>query len=127
MATRVTDGASTGEAAALVSRVSRLRRSRARALLSLNLKKKRDYSQSTENEQKIQSVTKLVETLCPEGHISCFFDTVYCTSTWKMKLSLPIPSKQSSSKRLENCTFLYPILLKISHQKLAYKWLCFAK
>ena len=34
MATRVTD-------AALVSRVSRLRRSRARALLSLNLKKKR--------------------------------------------------------------------------------------
>ena len=40
MATRVTDGA-------LVSRVSRLRRSRARALLSgLNLKKKRDCSQS---------------------------------------------------------------------------------
>ena len=34
-------------AAALVSRVSRLRRSRARALLSLNLKKKRDCSQST--------------------------------------------------------------------------------
>ena len=34
MATHVTD-------AALVSRVSRLRRSRARALLSLNLKKKR--------------------------------------------------------------------------------------
>ena len=33
-------------AAAPVSRVSRLRRSRARALLSLNLKKKRDYSQS---------------------------------------------------------------------------------
>ena len=33
-------------AAALVSRVSRLRRSRARALLSLNLKKKRDCSQS---------------------------------------------------------------------------------
>ena len=33
-------------AAALVSRVSRLRRSRARALLSLNLKKKRDWSQS---------------------------------------------------------------------------------
>ena len=40
MATRVNDGA-------LVSRVSRLRRSRARALLSLNLKKKRDCSQST--------------------------------------------------------------------------------
>ena len=39
MATRVTE-------AALVSRVSRLRGSRARALLSLNLKKKRDYSQS---------------------------------------------------------------------------------
>ena len=39
MATRVTD-------AALVSRVSRLRRSRARALLSLNLKKKRDCPQS---------------------------------------------------------------------------------
>ena len=34
-------------AAALVSRVSRLRRSRARALLSLNLKKKRDCSQSS--------------------------------------------------------------------------------
>ena len=33
-------------AAALVSRVSRLRGSRARALLSLNLKKKRDCSQS---------------------------------------------------------------------------------
>ena len=33
-------------AAALVSRVSRLRLSRARALLSLNLKKKRDCSQS---------------------------------------------------------------------------------
>ena len=33
--------------AALVSRVSRLRRSRARALLSLNLKKKRDCSQSS--------------------------------------------------------------------------------
>ena len=34
-------------AAALVSRVSRLRRSRARALLSLNLKKKRDCWQSS--------------------------------------------------------------------------------
>ena len=33
--------------ASLVSRVSRLRRSLARALLSLNLKKKRDCSQST--------------------------------------------------------------------------------
>ena len=40
MGTRVND-------AALVSRVSRLRRSRARALLSLNLRKKRDCSQST--------------------------------------------------------------------------------
>ena len=40
MATRVNDGA-------LVSRVSRLRRSRARALLSQNLKKKRDCWQST--------------------------------------------------------------------------------
>ena len=39
MATRVTDGA------IRASRV--LRRSRARALLSLNLKKKRDWSQST--------------------------------------------------------------------------------
>ena len=52
MATRVTDGAKretlfSSRAAALVSRVSRLRRSRARALLSLNLKKKRDCSQST--------------------------------------------------------------------------------
>ena len=43
MATRVTEGA---RRAALVSRVSRLRRSRARAMLSLNLNKKRDYSQS---------------------------------------------------------------------------------
>ena len=42
MATRVTDGA-----AAFVSRVSQLRRSRARALLSLNLKETRDCSQST--------------------------------------------------------------------------------
>ena len=40
-------------AAALVSRVSRLRRSRARALLSLNLKKKRDCSQSTKIPAKI--------------------------------------------------------------------------
>ena len=58
MATRVTEGARrerhekreslfSSWAAALVSRVSRLRRSRARALLSLNLKKKRDCSQST--------------------------------------------------------------------------------
>ena len=39
MATRVTDGARR-------SRVPRLRHSRARALLSLNLKKKRDCSQS---------------------------------------------------------------------------------
>ena len=37
-------------AAALVSRVSRLRRSRARALLPLNLKKKRDCSQSRRGE-----------------------------------------------------------------------------
>ena len=35
-------------AAALVSRVSRLRRSSARALFSLNLKKKRDCSQSSD-------------------------------------------------------------------------------
>ena len=53
MATRVTDGARrerhslSSRAAALVSRVSRLRRSRARALPLLNLKKKRDCSQST--------------------------------------------------------------------------------
>ena len=49
MATRVTDGARR-ERHALVSRVSRLRRSRARALLSgLNLKKKRDCSQSLQH------------------------------------------------------------------------------
>ena len=41
MATRVTDGARRER------RVSRLHRSRARALLSLNLKKKRDCLQST--------------------------------------------------------------------------------
>ena len=57
MATRVTAGARrerhekrdslfSSRAAALVSRVSRLRRSRERAFLSLNLKKKRDCSQS---------------------------------------------------------------------------------
>ena len=51
MATRVTDGARlqslfSSRAAALVLRVSRLRCSRARALLSLNLKKKRDCSRS---------------------------------------------------------------------------------
>ena len=45
MATRVTDGAR--REMALVSRVLPLRRSRARALLSLNLKKKRDRSQSS--------------------------------------------------------------------------------
>ena len=43
MATRVTEGA---RQTALVSHVSRLRRSRARAMLSLNLSKKRDCSQS---------------------------------------------------------------------------------
>ena len=43
MATRVTDSARRERH---VSSVSRLRRSRARALLSLNLKKKRDWSQS---------------------------------------------------------------------------------
>ena len=42
MAMRVIDGARRD---ALVSRVSRLRRSRARALPSLNLKKKKDCSQ----------------------------------------------------------------------------------
>ena len=52
MATRVTDGARrerlffSSRAAALVSHVSRLRRSRAPSLLSLNLKKKKDCSQS---------------------------------------------------------------------------------
>ena len=35
-----------GTKKALISRISQLRRSRARALLSLNLKKKRDCSQS---------------------------------------------------------------------------------
>ena len=61
MVTRVNDGATqerhenvlfSSRAAALVSRVSRLRRSRARALLSLNLKKKRDCSQSTLNDKR---------------------------------------------------------------------------
>ena len=59
MATRVTENARrerhekretlffSSRSAALVSRISRLRRSRARALFSLNLKKKRDCSQST--------------------------------------------------------------------------------
>ena len=58
MATRVTEGAGrerhenretlfSSRAAALVSRFSQLPRSRARALLSLNLKKKRDCSQSS--------------------------------------------------------------------------------
>ena len=57
MTTRVTEGARrerhekreslfSSRAAALVSRGLRLRRSRTRALLSLNLKKKRDCSQS---------------------------------------------------------------------------------
>ena len=57
MATRVTEGARrerhekreslfSSRAPALVSRVSRLRLSRARALLSLNVKKKRDCSLS---------------------------------------------------------------------------------
>ena len=58
MATRVTEGARrerhekerlsfSSRSAPLVSHFSRLRRSRARALLSLNLKEKRDCSQST--------------------------------------------------------------------------------
>ena len=43
----MTDGARRERhVSSLVSRVSRLRRSRVRALLSLNPKKKRDYSQS---------------------------------------------------------------------------------
>ena len=48
MTTRVTEGArQERHAAALVSRVSRLCPFRARALLSLNVKKKRDCSQSS--------------------------------------------------------------------------------
>ena len=57
MATRVTEGARrerhekerpsfSSRSAPLVSHVSRLRRSRARALLSLNLKKKRETARS---------------------------------------------------------------------------------
>ena len=56
MATRETDGARLmardgrgTQIAALVSRVSRLRRSRARALPLLNRKKKRDCQQSSKN------------------------------------------------------------------------------
>ena len=48
----------TGEAAALVSRVSRPRRLRARALPSLNLKKNRDCSQSKENITKYSTTHK---------------------------------------------------------------------
>ena len=64
MTTRVTDGAR--RAAALVSRVSRLCRSRARALLSLHLKEKRDC---------LQSIKKLVKTLI-EWHL-CYDDVIY--------------------------------------------------
>ena len=84
MATRVTDGARrerhekrettrkarenglsrssdffSSRAAALVSCVSRLRRSRARALLSLNLKKTRDCSQSTQGQVKSSVLRKI--------------------------------------------------------------------
>ena len=45
-------------AAALVSRVSRLRRSRARALLSLNLKKKRECSQSSIHDEPVPNYPK---------------------------------------------------------------------
>ena len=60
MATRVTDGARRERHAKSSSRVSRLRRSRARALLSLNPKKKRDCSQSTGNVVDNDSERKVV-------------------------------------------------------------------
>ena len=60
MARRVTDGARRERHAKSSSRVSRLRRSRARALLSLNLKKKRDWSQSTGNVVDNDSERKVV-------------------------------------------------------------------
>ena len=47
-------------------------------LKSSTVWKKREVNiKCSENEQIIQSVTKLVETLSPEGQISYFFDTVY--------------------------------------------------
>ena len=73
----------------------------------------------------MQLVTKLVETLCPEGHISYFFDTVYFNLgseaippnpleqvyfQKKLYLSLPHPLKKITLKGL-----------------VAYKRLCFAK
>ena len=84
MPTRVIDGArrerrrdGTGEeSAALVSRVSRLRRCRARALLSLKLKKKRDCSQSTvwaNGEQNSGKVNFVADSSLPFVQISFIY------------------------------------------------------
>ena len=64
-------------AAALVSRVSRLRRSRARALLSLNLKKKRDCSQSKKETRQFNNIGKRrVSPMQPSVPLLCrsFYD-----------------------------------------------------
>ena len=58
-------------AAALVSRVSRLRRSRARALLSLNLKKKRDCSQSKQRRDNSTTLESDVFRRCNLLYLCC--------------------------------------------------------
>lgn len=72
---------------------------------SSTLWKKREVSKASENEQIIQSVTKLVEALCPEGHISYFFDTVYFNMG--NEAIPPNPLEEVYLKK-ENCTFLSP-------------------
>ena len=68
-------------------------------LKSSTLWKKREVNKASENEHIIQSVAKLVETLCPEGHISYSVFSTQSTSIWEMKLSLLIPSKNCTSKK----------------------------
>lgn len=81
-------------------------------LKSSTLWKKREVHKASENEQIMQSVTKLVETLCPDGHISYFFDTVYFNMG--NEAIRPNPLEEVYLKK-ENCTFLSPTLLKRSH------------
>ena len=68
-------------------------------LKSSTVSKKREVNKASENEQIMQSVTKLVETLCPDGHISYSVFSTQSTLIWEIKLSLLTPSKKSTSKK----------------------------
>ena len=83
-------------------------------LKSSTVREKSEVNKCSKNEHIIQSVTKLVETLCPEGHISYFFDTVYFNMGNE---AIPPNLLEEVYLKKENCTFLSPTLLK-------RKWTC---